>query len=77
MSAVSRINYAISYAGLEAAVSLIPSFNQTTSPCRIQVAKMVNKAGNLVAPSIESAQVSGNDFHFLAQALAKEPPANP
>ncbi len=68
MSAVSRINYAVSYAGFEA-VSTKPSFNQSMSPCRIQIAKLINKAGNLVSPSIESAQASGNTQIFCSSTL--------
>ena len=52
---VSQLNNAMGYAGLDGVVGF-EGYNDTGSPCRIKVAKMINKAGEVVVPSVESAQ---------------------
>jgi ABC-type phosphate transport system substrate-binding protein len=55
IQAVGRISNSIGYSGLLGVVQ-DPTFNLTNNPCRIKMAAMKNKAGEIVTASVQSAQ---------------------
>jgi ABC-type phosphate transport system substrate-binding protein len=55
VEALGRISNSIGYSGISGVLQELLS-NKTEDPCRIKLAVMVNKAGETVQASIESAQ---------------------
>ena len=55
VNGVSDTSFSIGYTGLD---TVYESTNDTKSPCRAKMASMINKAGNVVSPSVKSAQAA-------------------